>query len=191
MKKEMLAVRDTRDENMRQKAAVPASYSFLPLFILVLVILMAASAVSAGDVFSWQVITPSGISAQSASGRPLKVTNERPLTVSFSFMVKGDVSKVRFTISRRDRDDGVTLLEETVKVNGNMAGSRLLLDIHRGVPLGRHDLYIQAFDAANNGKILTGKISYILLPSGSECMCQMVPVKHKSENTIKGGIEHA
>ncbi|MEJ2697561.1 MAG: hypothetical protein P8013_13060 [Candidatus Sulfobium sp.] len=121
----------------------------------------------------------------------MKVTNERPVTVLFSFAVKGDVSKVRFTISRSDRDDGVTLLEDTVKVKGNIAASHLLLDIHRGIPLGRHDLYIQAFDAVKNVKILTGKLPYILLPSGSECMCQSTPANKKSETTTEGGIEHA
>lgn len=171
---------------MRHRAAVVCFYP-----VIMLLILVAASAVSAGDVFSWSVAAPTGASGQTSAGGPLRVTNERPLTVSFSFMVKGDVSKVRFRISRSDRDNGVTLLDETAKVRGDVASSRLLLDIHRGVPLGRHDLNIEVFDAAKKVKIHTGKIPYILLPSGAECMCQMVPVKNKSENTTQGGIEHA
>lgn len=172
MNGKMQAVTDKTIEKTRKKAVMPA---LCP--VIMMIILLAASAAYARYVFSWGLVTPSGISDQTSSGKPLKVTNERPLTVFFSFMVEVGVSKVRFTISRSDRDNGVTLLEDTVNVKDNVAASRLSFNIHRGVPLGRHDLYIQAFDAERNVKILTGKIPYILLPTGSECMCQMVPAK--------------
>lgn len=186
MNKNVPGLTDKGDENTMRKGAL---FAFYPLIILS--VLLAASTSFAGDVFSWGLVNQSGISAETSSGRPLRVTNERPMTVFFSFTVKGDVSRVRFAISRSDRDNGVTLLEDTVKVRNNVAASRLLLNIHRGIPLGRHDLYIKVFDAVKNVKILTGKIPYILLPSGSECMCQNIPADNKSENTTQGGIEHA
>ena len=182
----MTNVPDGMAEKTRRKGALLAS-----CLLIMLSVLLGASASFAGDVFSWGVVDASGGSALISPGQTLKVTNERPLTVRFSFTVKGDVSNVRFTISRSDRDNGITLLENAVKVKGNVATSRLLLNIHRGVPLGRHDLYIQAFDAERNVIIFTGKIPYILLPSGSECMCQMVPDRKKTENTTQGGIENA
>ncbi|MEJ2685482.1 MAG: hypothetical protein P8Z71_13940 [Candidatus Sulfobium sp.] len=185
MNRKMLNVTEA-NEKIGRKGVVSAFYPVIMLFIL-----LAASVAFAGDAFTWGVVTQSGKSPEMSSGRPLKVTNERPLTVVFSFVVKGDVSKVRFAISRSDRDNGVTLVEDTVRVKGNIATSHLLLNIHRGVPLGRHDLYIEAFDAGKNVKILTGKLPYILLPTGSECMCLVVPSKNKSENTTQGGIEHA
>jgi hypothetical protein len=173
-------------EEILPRAAVSA---VCPFFLLS--ILLTASAVSAGGVFSWGVVTPSGISAQTSSGPPLRVTREHPLTVFYSFVVKEEVSKVRFAVSWNDRDEGVTLLEQTVDVKGNVAASHLVLNIHQGVPLGRHDLCIQAFDAIKKVKIQTGKIPYILLPADSECMCQTAPVRNKSENTTQGGREHA
>ena len=97
---------------------------------------------------------------------------------------------MRFALSRSDREEGVSLLEEEVGAKDNVATSRLLLNIHRGVPLGRHDLYIQAFDAIKNKKIQTGKIPYILLPGDTECLCQTIPVKNKPNNTTQGGSEH-
>ncbi len=159
--------------------------------VIVVIALSLTSAISAEDIFRWGEETPSGVVAQSSSGRPLKVTDEHPVTVFFSFRLKGGVSKVRFLISKSDRAEGITLLEETVNVKDNMAASRLLLNIHRGTPLGRHDLFIQVVDAEKNVKICTGKIPYILLPAGTECMCQMISVKGKSEkhNTL-GGVEY-
>lgn len=186
MNRTIIPEADIMDKEMSQRAVAVASYPVIVLFIL-----LAASIAFAGDVFTWGVVTPSGISSPTSSGRPLKVTNERPLTVFFSFVVKEDVPTVRFAISQSDRDKGVTLLEKSVKVEGGIATSHLLMNIHRGVPLGRHDLYVEVFDAAKNVKILTGKIPYILLPTGSECMCQIVPVKNKPKNTIQGGIGHA
>lgn len=186
MNNKILTVTDNEDGKTRRKGALLTS-----CLLIMLSVLLVASACFAADGFSWRVENASGSSAPITPGQTLKVTNERPLTVLFSFTVKGDVSRVRFTISQSDRDNGITLLKDTVKVKGNVATSRLLLNIHRGVPLGRHDLYIQAFDAERNVIIFTGKIPFILLPAGSECMCQMVPAKKKSENTTQGGIENA
>ncbi len=98
---------------------------------------------------------------------------------------------MRFAISESDRDAGVSLLEETVEVKGNIAASRLLLNMHAGVPLGRHELKIQAFDAIKKVEIQTGKIPYILLPGDTECLCKRMPVENKSKNKTQGGSEHA
>ena len=182
----MPAMQDTTDKEMGLRTVVPPFYS---LFFLC--ILLTASAASAKDVFNWGVVTPSGITPQTSSAQPLRVAHERPVTVFFSFKVKKDVTKVRFAISKSDRDAGVSILEETVQVKDNIAASRLLLNLHGGVPLGRQDLNIQAFDAIKNVEILTGKIPYILLPGDTECLCKRLPVENKSKNKTQGGSEHA
>lgn len=163
------------------------------LFLVILLFpISMPSGASAMDAFRWGEATKSGVASPAASGQILKLTDEHPVTVFISFRVRADVTRVRFAIAREDRDDGVTLLEETVKVHGGIATSRLLLDMHIGVPLGRHDLYIRAFDAVKDEQIQTGRIPYILLPSGTECMCQVVPNKSDRKNTNKrGGIGHA
>jgi hypothetical protein len=184
----MPATNKKTDEKMRQRGTVPGFYTF---FLLPTLLVLAVSAAMARDVFRWGIVTPTGIDKQSSSGQTLKVTHERALTVQFSFIVNENVTKVRFALSRSDGEEGVSLLEEEVGAKDNVATSRLLLNIHRGVPLGRHDLYIQAFDAIKNVKIQTGKIPYILLPGDTECLCQMVPIKNKSKNTTQGGSEHA
>jgi len=182
----MPTIPDKTDKKMGLRAAVvPGFYSFFFLCIL-----LATSVASAEEVFNWGAVNPSGITSQNSPTQPLRVFHERPLTVFFSFKVKDDVSKVRFAISWNDKDAGVSLLEETVKVKDNTAASRLRLNMHGGVPLGRHELNIKAFDAIKNVEIQTGKIPYILLPGDTECLCEMAPVKNKSKNTTQGGSEH-
>ena len=120
-----------------------------------------------------------------ASG-PLTVTEEKPKVVSFSFMVTGRVSKVRFLISKRDKAKGITLLEETAKVKDGTATSRLSFNILDGMPLGRHDLVIEVLAADGGAKICSGKIPYIILPAGAACMCR----ETQGGNSLNEGLIH-
>ncbi len=103
---------------------------------------------------------------------PLLVTEEEPKVVPFSFAVRGSVPEVRFLISRKDKETGITLLEETVKVRGGAASSNLSFKIPDGMPVGRHELLIEALDAGRGARICTGKIPYIVLPARGECLCR-------------------
>ncbi|MDA8088073.1 MAG: hypothetical protein M0Z75_15420 [Nitrospiraceae bacterium] len=117
-----------------------------------------------------------------ASG-PLLVTEERPKIIPFSFMVRGSMAEVRFLISEKDKVKGITLLEETAKVKGGVASSRLSFNILDGMPLGRHALVIQVIEASGGAKICSGTIPYIILP-GAACMCR----ENRNNNSLGKGL---
>lgn len=114
-------------------------------------------------VFKW-VPTVAGRTAE-------RVTSESVIVIPFEFGINGSMPKVKFMISKEYEAYGVRIKKETSEVKGGKAGSEVVFNILRGMPLGRHNLVIRVTDPSTGAEIGSGTIPFILLPSAFECMC--------------------
>ncbi len=145
--------------------------------VLLACLFMALPAMSANRLLARAQKKPCGIVAQ-ATG-PLLVMEGRDKVIPISFRVGGAAQEVRFFISGRDRAKGITMPEKTVKVKDGVASSSLSFKVSNGMPLGRHSMAIEIFDAGRGAKICTVTVPYILLP-GTECMCMETRRENKA-----------
>ena len=100
-----------------------------------------------------------------------EVTTETEVAIPFKFRIKERVSMVIFTISKEYRAFGIRIVKRAVHVKEGAAISKVDFNVPRGMPLGRHSLVIRVIDSDTGEKIGQGEISFILLPSGIECLC--------------------
>ncbi len=100
-----------------------------------------------------------------------KITTETVVRIPFKFKIKGEITKVYFTIPPGYKAFGIRIESDVSEVREGGVGSVAVFNVHRGMPLGRHNLVIHIIDATNGKEIGKGIIPFILLPSGTECMC--------------------
>ncbi len=106
----------------------------------------------------------------SSSGAPAKVVTGRKTEIGFEFQAPGEVREASFRISAGAERMGIRLVPVKAAVSNGRVSGKVLFLVPRGMPLGRHELTIEAFDQ-DGCPIGTGTMPFILLPSGSECLC--------------------
>lgn len=112
-----------------------------------------------GAQFAWHANRPGITRAQIALGRATRLR--------FEFKLKNaDGTKVKFGISRKYAEMGISITPNDVTVTNGMAKSRAEFSCPPGMPLGRFDMLVVMVDA-NTKKVLgKGIIQFMLLPAG-------------------------
>lgn len=136
---------------------------YFPLFFLFLSGIRTYAEASEIIGFEW---TP-----QAAGQKFIKVMTETETYVKFKVDIKGAATKLRFSIPKKFTDFGISVINEAAGSKKGIAESSVLFKVHRGMPLGRHDLIILISDATDDREIGRVIIPFLFLPQGIECMC--------------------
>lgn len=109
--------------------------------------------------FAWHANRPGITRAQIALGRATRLR--------FDFTLKNaDGKDVKFGISRKYAEMGISITPNAVTVANGMAKSRAEFSCPPGMPLGKFDMLVVMVDAKTKKILGKGIIQFMLLPAG-------------------------
>lgn len=112
-----------------------------------------------GVQFAWHANRPGITRAQIALGRATRLR--------FEFTLKNaDGKNVKFGISRKYAEMGISITPNAVTVANGMAKSRAEFSCPPGMPLGKFDMLVVMVDAKTKKELGRGIIQFMLLPAG-------------------------
>ena len=113
-----------------------------------------------GAQFAWHANRPGITRAQIALGRATRLR--------FDFAVKNvaDGTKVKFGISKKYAEMGISITPNAATVANGKANSRAEFSCPPGMPLGKFDMLVVMVDAKTKKVLGKGIIQFMLLPAG-------------------------